>query len=257
MLGAIIGDVIGSVFEKSSLKTTDFELFSEKSHFTDDTTLTIAVADCLLNQQDYVKAYQHYGRKYSEVGFSRSFRNWLFQDSPLPYQAKSNGAAMRVSAIGFLKNSLNEVLAEAQRSAEVSHNHPEGIKGAQAVASAVFWARTGKSKTEIRELIAQTFQYDMNRSIAQIRPFYQFDVSCEGSVPEGIIAFLDSEDFETAIRLAISLGGDSDTLAAIAGAIAQAYYQKIPDWMISETKKRLPADFLMILNQYDEQMKIS
>jgi ADP-ribosyl-[dinitrogen reductase] hydrolase len=252
MWGAIIGDVIGSVFEKSNLKTTDFELFSEKSRFTDDTTLTIAVADCLLNQKDYISTYQHYGRKYADVGFSRSFRQWLFQDQPLPYQAKSNGAAMRVSAIGFLKHFLPEVLTEAQRSAEVSHNHPEGIKGAQAVASAIFLARMGNSKDSIREFIANTFQYNMNRSIAQIRPFYQFDVSCEGSVPEGIIAFLDSDDFESAIRLAVSLGGDSDTLAAIAGGIAEAYYQEIPDFMITETKKRLPDDFLMILNQFDK-----
>ncbi|MCU0445478.1 MAG: ADP-ribosylglycohydrolase family protein [Microscillaceae bacterium] len=252
MLGAIIGDVIGSVFEKSMLKTTDFDLFAEDSHFTDDTVLTIAVADCLLNHKNYVERYQYYGRLYPNVGFSRSFRQWLFSDNPQPYFAQSNGSAMRVSAVGFLKNSLAEVLAEAQASAEVSHNHPEGIKGAQAVATAVFLARTGKPKAEIRDFVSQTFGYDLSRSIAQIRPMYQFDVSCAGSVPEAILAFLDSDDFESAVRLAISLGGDSDTLAAIAGAIAQAYYQQIPASIIVETKKRLPDAFLQILHQFEE-----
>lgn len=224
MLGAITGDIIGSVHEFLGEKTKDFPLFVPESRFTDDTVLTIAVADCLLTSSPYVDAFQRYTRAYPDRCYGAGFFHWVESGSREPYNSWGNGSAMRVSPVGLAFESLDKVLQEATRSAEVTHNHPEGIRGAQATAAAVFLAHSGKTKDQIREAIQERFGYDLNRTVNSIRPSYTFNASCQGTVPEAIIAFLDAEDYEDAIRLAISLGGDADTLACITGGIAGAYY---------------------------------
>jgi len=253
MLGAIIGDVAGSIYEWQNIKTANFELITENSHFTDDTVLTIAVAESILLKTDYAKSLKKWGLKYPNAGYGGSFLRWLHSDNAEPYNSWGNGSAMRVSAVGWAFDSIEQTLTEAKNSAEVTHNHPEGIKGAKAVASAVFLARNGKTKEEIKQYIETNFKYDLNRSIDSIRPIYEYDVSCQGSVPEAIIAFLESVDFESAIKLAISLGGDSDTIGCIAGAIAQAFYKKIPEEIAMKVIKKLPADMLKILNKFENE----
>ena len=250
MLGAIAGDIIGSVYEAAPIKTTEFELFSEWSRFTDDTVLTVATAHALLKGVDYADAYRKFGRRYPRAGYGGAFIKWLMADNAPPYNSWGNGSAMRVSPVGFAGETLEEVLREAARSAAVTHNHPEGIKGAQAVASAIFMGRRGQSKEEIRRFVTEQFAYDLSPTIARIRPGYYFDVSCQGSVPQAIIAFLESEDVENAIRLAISLGGDSDTQGCIAGAIAYAYYGKMAAEIEHEVRRRLPPDFIAILDEF-------
>jgi ADP-ribosylglycohydrolase len=250
MIGAIAGDIIGSVHEANPIKTTDFPLFTEFSRFTDDTVLTIATAYALMTGLDYAKAYRQFGRAYPRAGYGGTFINWLKLDKAPPYNSWGNGSAMRISPVGFAFGSIKNVLREAKKSAVVTHNHPNGIKGAQATALAVFMGRQGKSKEEIRRAISEKFDYDLNRSIDEIRPDYFFDISCQGSVPEAIIAFLQSDDVESAIRLAISLGGDSDTQACIAGAIAHAFYREIPHEIEKEVRSRLPREFLDILDEF-------
>ena len=229
IFGAIAGDIIGSSYEFNNVKSLDFELFTDDTYFTDDSVLTMATMYALLYSADYTKVYHSFGRKYPHRGYGGNFKDWLIADNPKPYNSWGNGSAMRASPIGWYCNSVDDVLAEAKKSAEVTHNHPEGIKGAQAAALAVFLARTGKSKEKIKEAITKQFGYDLDRTIDEIRPGYDFDVSCQGSVPEAIIAFLESVDYENAVRLAVSLGGDSDTLAAITGGIAEAFYREIPE----------------------------
>ena len=250
IMGAIAGDVIGSVYEFANNKSTDFPLFEKRTRFTDDSVLTVATMDCILNKKSYTKVYQSYGRKYPDAGYAGMFFDWIFDEYPEPYGSWGNGSAMRVSAVGWAYNSLDKVLFQAKRSAEVTHNHPEGIKGAQATASAIFLARTGKTKEEIKQFIENTFEYDLDRSLAEIRPSYQFDVSCQGSVPEAIISFLESTDFESAIRLAISIGGDSDTIACIAGGIAEAFYQDIPEYIFENTLRVLPSEFIEVIEEF-------
>jgi len=250
MLGAIIGDIIGSVYERGNIKTIDFDLFSEDSSFTDDSALTVATADCLLNSGDYADYYQRYGKKYPMVGYGGTFLKWIFSKNPQPYNSWGNGSAMRVSPVGYVFDNIDDTLLEAEKSATVTHNHPEGIKGAQAIAAAVFMARTGKSKTEIKNFISTKFEYNLDRKIDEIRKTYQFDVSCQGSVPESIIAFLESTDFESAVRLAVSLGGDADTLAAMSGSVAEAYYKTIPNHLITAAKERLPKEFLEVTDEF-------
>ncbi|AEF85984.1 ADP-ribosylglycohydrolase family protein [Treponema primitia ZAS-2] len=228
ILGAIAGDVIGSTYEFSNVKSTDFELFTRETYFTDDSVMTIAAMDVLLNKLNYTETYQKYGRIYSKRGYGGNFEDWLYEDNPQPYNSWGNGSAMRASPIGWYCKSIQAVMEEAKKSAEVSHNHPEGIKGAQAVAAAVFLARTGKTKGEIKEFITKTFDYNLDRTLDEIRPDYKFEVSCQKSVPEAIIAFLESSDYKSAVRLAVSIGGDSDTIACISGAIAEAFYGEIP-----------------------------
>lgn len=252
MFGAIAGDVIGSVYEGRPIKTMDFPLFQPASCFTDDTVLTVAAAHAILEGIDYASAFKDFGRRYPDVGYGGTFIHWLFEPQSRPYESWGNGAAMRVSPIGFAFDTVEEVLREAGRSAEVSHNHPEGIKGAPATALAVFLAREGRSKEIIRGEIARRFGYDLERTIEQIRPVYRFDVSCQGTVPEAIIAFLDSGGYEDAVRLAVSLGGDSDTLACIAGGIAQAFYRHIPDEIVRNVRARLPEEFLDIIDRFQE-----
>lgn len=250
ILGAIIGDVIGSVYEWNNVKTTNFPLFKSNTEFTDDSVLTFATMDCILNESDYTKVYQSYSRNFPRRGYGGRFSSWIQEEQPKPYNSWGNGSAMRASPIGWAFGTLEEVLHQAQRSAEVTHNHPEGIKGAQATAATVFLARTGKSKAEIREYIEQTYSYDLDRSIDEIRPNFRFDESCQGTVPESIIAFLESTDFESSIRLAISLGGDSDTIACITGGIAEAFYQEIPDYIVENTLKVLPQEIIQLIEKF-------
>ncbi len=251
MLGAMIGDIVGSVYEWHNIKTTEFELFSPKCFFTDDTVLTAATAQALMTDGDYTRAYQDFARRYPGRGYGGNFSRWIWAENPKPYNSWGNGSAMRVSPVGFAFNSVEEVLAEAERSAAVTHNHPEGIKGAQATALAILLARQGASQVDIRKEIAGRFDYDLDRTLDQIRPGYTFDVSCQGSVPEAIIAFLESSDYENAIRLAISIGGDSDTIACITGGIAEAFYGGVPDEITEEGKSYLPEEFRLILVEFN------
>lgn len=231
MLGAIAGDIIGSIYEFHNIKTKDFPLFKDESCYTDDTVLTVAVAHTILDGGGYGERLKQYYRRYPYVhgSYGERFTVWGESDSTEPYNSWGNGSAMRVSSVGFAFDDLNSVLIEAKRSAEVTHNHPEGIKGAKATAAAIFLARTTQSKSAIKSYIENTFGYDLSQTLAQIRPVYQFDVSCQGSVPQAIIAFLESTDFEDAIRNAVSLGGDSDTIACITGGIAHAFYGSVPE----------------------------
>lgn len=251
MLGAIAGDVIGSVYEHHHIKSEDFFLFNPACTFTDDTVMTIAVADAILHGWDYAEAMKRFGRLYPHAGYGSHFKRWIFEDEVRPYNSWGNGAAMRVSPIGLASRDVDTVLKEAARSAEVSHNHAEGIRGAQAVALAVHLARQGKSKTFIREEIAQRFGYDLDQKLDEIRPHYKFDISCQGSVPPALIAFFESRDYEDAIRKAISLGGDSDTLACVTGGIAQAFYRDIPAEIVEFVLSRLPEEFIEILEEFE------
>jgi len=228
VLGAIIGDIIGSVHEFAGTKTTDFPLFQPRSTFTDDTVLTVAVADCLLTGAPYVDKFHEYTIDYPNRGYGLGFFNWVHAGLREPYNSWGNGSAMRVSPVGFAFDDLADVLKAAKESAEVTHNHPEGIRGAQATAMAVFLARQGESRKKIRGAIVKRFRYDLGRRVDDIRPAYRFNESCQGTVPEAITAFLDSTDYEEAVRLAVSLGGDADTLACITGGIAEAFYGGVP-----------------------------
>ena len=251
MTGAIAGDIIGSVYEFDNIKTTDFPLFTNESDYTDDTIMTVAVADWLLNGGDLAKVMQRYGREYPYPtgGYGGRFSGWLREKDPLPYNSWGNGSAMRVSAVGWMFDSLEKTLEVAKETAIVTHNHPEGIKGAQATAAAIYLARTGKSKQDIKQYIEATFSYDLGRTCDEIRPFYRFNESCQGTVPEAIIAFLDSSDFENAIRLAVSLGGDSDTLACITGGIAEAFYG-IPEDIEKQVSDKLPGTFQKVIKEF-------
>ncbi len=229
MIGAIAGDIIGSVYERKRIKTKDFPLFTTGCTFTDDSVLTIALAEAILTGASYEKLMREYYRRYPHAGYGGMFRRWVLHDDNAPYNSFGNGAAMRISPAGFAFDTLEDVLDRARLYTEITHNHPEGIKGAQATASAIFLAKKGSSKKELRDYIEGAFGYDLNRTIDEIRPGYRFDPTCQGSVPEAIISFLESEDYEDALRNAISLGGDSDTLACITGGIAEAFYGGIPD----------------------------
>ena len=252
MIGAIAGDIIGSIYEHWPIKSKDFPLFDERCRFTDDTVLTIGVAEAILTGRSYLMCLWEIGRRYPGAGYGGSFVRWLASDNPQPYNSWGNGSAMRVSPVGFAFSSEEDVLRHAKMSAEVSHNHPEGIKGAQAAALAVFMGRTGAPKDAIRTRVSALFKYDLNRTVADIRPSYSFDVSCQGTVPEAIIAFLDSETYEDAIRNAISLGGDSDTLACITGGIAEAFYGNTGETIEKEVKDRLTPDLLAVVERFQK-----
>jgi len=238
MIGAIAGDIIGSVYENFRTKRKDFKLFTPVSTFTDDTVLTVAVADAILTQSPYGPTIKSYARRYPLRGYGPMFLVWMATPEVLPYNSFGNGSAMRVSPAAHAFASEEEVLAQAKQTAECTHNHPEGIKGAQATALSIFLARCGADKDSIRSEIGQRFGYDMSRAIDGIRPDYRPDMTCQGSVPEAIIAFLDSTSFEDAIRNAVSLGGDADTQACIAGAIAEAYYRTIPLEILRQIRRR-------------------
>lgn len=289
MLGAIIGDVVGSVYERNNIKTKNFELFKPNCFFTDDTVMTVAVAKALLVtrekqsksliqtrikdvisyeeykkisfKEELIEQMQDFGKRYPDRGYGGMFKRWLVSENPKPYNSLGNGSAMRVSPCGYISVELDEALALAKASAEVTHNHPKGIKGAQAVAAAIFLARCGKTKDEIKKHIEDNF-YTLNKTLDEIRPSYRFNETCQKTVPQAIQAFLESTDFEDAIRNAISLGGDSDTLAAITGSIAWAYYRQFgtpitpisPDLQKIQEKvyTYLPQEFIDIYEQTDE-----
>lgn len=253
MLGAIAGDVIGSVHEHSGTKTKNFPLFVEASQFTDDTVLTVAVAERLLRGGSYVDWYHEYFHAYPEAGYGSSFIHWAEHRCREPYYSWGNGAAMRVSPIGIACNTLEEVLAQARASAEVTHNHPEGIRGAQATAAAVFLARSGYTKADIKTYIEQEFGYCLSERLDDIREHYCFDVSCQGSVPQSIIAFLEADGFEDAVRNAISLGGDADTMACIAGGIAEAFFGGVPDEIASQTLAVLDERLRNVVGEFQER----
>lgn len=229
MIGAIAGDMIGSVYEWHNIKTKDFVLFSKRCTFTDDSILTIALADSILTDTPYADNLKTFYRHYPDAGYGGSFHQWAQSADFEPYNSWGNGAAMRISPAGYAYDDLDTVLQKAKEFTAITHNHPEGIKGGQATAAAIFLARTGESKAAIKEFIEKKFDYDLSRHVDEIRPTYEFDVSCQGTVPQAIRAFIDSADFEDAVRTAVSLGGDSDTLACITGGIAQAFYRNVPD----------------------------
>jgi ADP-ribosylglycohydrolase len=253
MLGAIAGDVIGSVYEWQSVKTTDFPLFSPGSRFTDDSVLTVAVADALLSGRDYADCLRDWGCRFPRAGYGQSFHRWLQTPCAGPYNSWGNGSAMRVSPVGWAFDDIDQVLAEARRSAAVTHDHPEGIKGAQAVALAILLARKGEDQATIKKEVGARFGYDLDRRLEDIRPDYHFDVSCQGSVPEAIIAFLEAHDFESAVRNAVSLGGDADTQGCIAGAIAAAHYRGVPEWIRHTVTTRLDKSMVAVLNDFEQQ----
>ncbi|MBQ9406604.1 MAG: ADP-ribosylglycohydrolase family protein [Desulfovibrio sp.] len=247
MLGAIVGDIVGSCYEWHNIKTTDFPLFSERSRFTDDTVMSVAVwiglsaghGDPESSRELLMDAMHIYGRLYPRVGYGGRFAHWLLHGLREPYNSFGNGSAMRVSSAGWLYDSLEDVETYAEISAEVTHNHPEGIKGAQSVAGAIFLARSGATKEEIAAYATSRHGYDLSSSLDDIRPLYRFDVTCQGSVPQALRAFLESETFEDAVRKAVSIGGDSDTIAAIAGSVAEAFYGGVPESVAQEALARL------------------
>ncbi len=256
MLGAIGGDMAGSVYEGAPVKSKGVGLFGPLATFTDDTVLTVAVAEAVLGDRDYGRAIQAYARRHPLRGYGGSFIRWVAEGGPEPYNSFGNGSAMRVSPVAYAFDSVGEVLREAERSAACTHNHPEGIKGAQATALAVFLARRGEDKASIRQQISERFGYDLSRTVDEIRPGYSFDVTCQGSVPEAIVAFLDSESYEDAVRNAISLGGDSDTQACIAGAIAEAFYQDIPVEFLRLIARQLTEDLWDVAIRFYRQYGI-
>ena len=264
MYGAILGDIIGSPYEfDRGDKTKDFPLFSERSRFTDDTVMTIAVGDAFLDAQPsaaeewierrLVNGLRRWGNTYPRAGYGVRFHLWLQVQKPVPYNSFGNGSAMRVSSVAWLYDDLDAARKAARMSAEITHNHPEGIKGAEATAAAIYLARTGHSKAEIKEYVEREFQYDLSRTCDEIRPDYRHVESCQQTVPEAITAFLEGENFEDVIRTAVSLGGDCDTLTAIAGSIAEGFYG-VPENLKEECRNRLPDDLRNVLINFDEYL---
>ena len=270
MLGAIIGDMVGSVYEFDNIKTTSFPFFSERSTYTDDSIMTVAVADWLLTDNDHShesleEIMVRYANKYPcpMGGYGGGFEQWLFRPERLinyntgekagrrvPYNSWGNGSAMRVAAVGWKYDTLEETERVAELSASITHDHPEGVKGAQATAAAIFLARTGSTKQQIKEYIESRFGYDLSVHTDVIRRIYGWESSCQGTVPPAIRAFLDSEDYESAVRIAVSLGGDSDTLACITGGIAEAFYKYIPQEIIQKAATRVSQPLLKVLEAF-------
>ena len=264
MYGAILGDMVGAPYEfDRGEKTKDFEFWNDGVGFTDDSVMTIAVAEALMSvgtdageqavKDAVVKSMQKWGRKYPDAGYGGRFIGWISDPDPKPYNSWGNGSAMRVSAVGWLYDTIERTREVARWTAEVSHNHPEGIKGAESTAAIIFLARNGSSKNEIRKYVEENFGYDLSRTCDEIEPGYRHVESCQETVPEAITAFLEGEDVEDVIRTAVSLGGDCDTLTCIAGAMAEAFYG-IPSDMLSECRKRLPDEIINVLMRF-EQMK--
>ena len=276
MLGAIVGDVVGSVYEWNNIKTKDFPFFREDCFFTDDTVMTCAVAEAIMNggeKDDFIDAMKKYGRMYPNADYGARFNRWLMTDNREPYNSFGNGSAMRVSPCAWVMEAAtselpSEVKRLAQLSSEVTHNHPEGIKGAMATADVIFMCRyffgghasdngqpnsdnPEEIKRRIKEHIEKEYGYDLSKTLDEIRPTYRFNETCQDTVPQAIVAFLESTDFEDAIRNAISLGGDSDTLAAITGSIAEAAYG-IPEWITDKVYTYLDEPLKDVLRRWEE-----
>ena len=270
MYGAILGDMIGRPYEfLRAVKDRNFELFNKRSVFSDDSVMTIAVAEALLKVTDgrsrafttedpdienrfkeiLIDSLKKWGRRYPDAGYGGRFMAWLLSDKREPYNSYGNGSAMRVSAAGYIADDLETTIKVAAWTAEVTHNHHEGVKGAEAVAACIFMARTGCTKEEIKGYVESTFHYDLSRTVDEIKPGYSFDVSCQGSVPESIICFLEGDSFESAVRNAVYLGGDTDTMGAIAGSIAEAYYG-VPESLKEECRKRVTPEMLKVLTKF-------
>ena len=262
MLGAIIGDVAGSRFEfDRGGKTKDFKLFADECEFTDDTVMTIGVTEGLMNagidadektiKENLIKSMQKWGKRYPDAGYGAGFIHWVFSDKPEPYNSLGNGSAMRVSAVGFLYPTLERTLQVAKWTAEVSHNHPEGIKGAECTAAVIFLGRTGKSKEEIRDYVLSHYDYDLSESLDDMRRRHRHDETCMDSLPKALVSFFEGNSFEDVIRNAVSLGGDTDTLAAIAGAMAEGFYG-VPEEIREEVNQYLPEEMRKTLKCFEE-----
>lgn len=262
MYGAILGDIIGSPYEfDQGDKTKDFPLFIEVCEFTDDSVMSIAVAEALMDSRGksdeetrkaLVESMRKWGRLYPHAGYGGMFRRWLREADPQPYGSYGNGSAMRASAAGWLYDDFEETWKKARLTAEVTHNHPEGIKGAECVAVVIWLARNGKSKDEIRKIVEDTFGYDLSRTCDEIRPGYCHKESCQETVPEAVTAFLEGKDFEDVIRTAVSLGGDCDTLTCIAGSMAEAFYG-VPDELKTECRRRISPEMEDVLVRFDRE----
>ncbi|MBP1840397.1 ADP-ribosylglycohydrolase family protein [Formosa algae] len=269
MIGAIIGDIVGSIYEFDNHKNKAFDLFKQESTFTDDTVMSIAVADFALcnhgnpSQARFVSYLHKWYLKYPNKSYGDKFTQWIQGFSDIEFvnfnsnNSFGNGAAMKISPVGDSASSLDSALTNAKFITEVSHNHKEGIKGAQAVASLIFLARKEKRKAFLQEYIENDFDYDLTRTVSQLRKTYKYNETCQATVPEAIICFMESIDFEDAIRNAVSIGGDTDTLCAITGSIAEAYYQEIPEWILKETVKRLPKDILNVLRDFYNEVSVN
>ena len=284
MLGAIIGDTVGSVYEFKNIKTTEFDLFAPDCDYTDDSVMSFAVADWLLNYktnntQAFVDTLVYFADKYPcpMGGYGGGFYNWLvypktsfeeierengtkyilYKEKREPYNSWGNGSAMRTSTVGWMFDTIEETERVAEIQAAITHNHIEGIKGAQATSVAIFMARSGMSKKQIKNYIEDKYDYDLSQTCDQIRPYYEYDESCKGTVPQAMIAFFESTDFESCVRLAVSLGGDCDTLTCIAAGMAEAFYKDIPQWIITEMWNRLPLDFKMIIHRLNTESNYS
>jgi ADP-ribosylglycohydrolase len=252
MYGSIIGDICGSIYEFDNYKTEkpeEIELINQKCYYTDDTVLTIAIADAILSDKDYERTLLKWGRKYNN-GYGKSFREWLKKDTPKPYKSWGNGSAMRVGPVGWAFDTLEETLLEAEKSAAVTHSHKEGIKGAKAVAVAIYLARNNEVKENIKKYIENEFHYNLNDEIKKIRQHYKFNESCQGTVPEAITAFLESDSFVNSIKIAISIGGDTDTLCCITGSISEAFYKHIPASIIDFANTKITDDMKKIINDF-------
>jgi len=257
MLGAIVGDVVGSVYEWNNIKTKEFPFFREDCFFTDDTVMTCAVAEAIMNggqKDNFIDAMKKYGRMYPNADYGARFNRWLMTDNREPYNSFGNGSAMRVSPCGWL-GSMDQVLSFARESAECTHNHPEGVKGAQCVAHAIALALSGSGKDAIKQITTETYGYDLSINCAALRESYYFNETCQGTVPQAITCFLESHDFESAIRLSISIGGDSDTLAAITGSIAEAYYG-IPKEIEQKALSYLTEEFKVVVRRFQQTFSI-
>ncbi len=252
LLGAVAGDMIGAPYEYSDWKQYDFPLFSSKSAFTDDSVLTLAVAQAILLGEDYSAPLLRFARQYPGADYGGSFCRWMASPDPQPYNSLGNGSAMRVSAVGWAFDTLEETMRQAKMSAAPTHNHPEGVKGAQATAAAIFLIRQGIGRQALRSYIEDSFGYDLHSTCDAIRQKYTYDVTCPGTVPPAMIAFLESDSYEDAVRRAVSLGGDADTLGAITGAMAEAAYGVASD-IAEEVRSRLPAVLWEIIVAFSEK----
>jgi ADP-ribosylglycohydrolase len=256
VLGAIAGDVIGSVHEWTATKTKNFPLFVRGSMFTDDSVLTVAVADWILRGNDLIDTFHQYVRSYPGRGYGSMFAEWARTLSRQPYNSYGNGSAMRVSPVGFAFGTMEEVLTRAGQSAAVTHDHTEGIRGAQATAAAVFHARTYRDKDKLRDFVTAQFGYDLGKRLDEIRPRYTFNETCNGTVPQALIAFLESTDYEDAIRNAISLGGDADTLACITGGVAEAFYGGVPRDIADSVIGLLDEKIVAVVDEFRQRFNL-